>query len=88
MAEWALQVFERDGYRCQWPGGCKSGDSRLDPHHVAERSQRPDLKYDVSNGVTLCRTHHDWLPLHRQEAIQMGLLSDITYEAAMKAGRL
>lgn len=87
MAELARAVFERDGYKCQWPGGCQTGDTRLDPHHIAERSQRPDLKLEPSNLITICRTHHDWIPLHRQEAIQIGLLSEETYEMAMKAGR-
>lgn len=84
----ARQCKERDGFRCQWPGGCQTGDARLDAHHIAERSQRPDLKFELTNLITLCRTHHDWIPLHRQEAIQMGLLSEVTYEAAMKARRL
>lgn len=59
--------------------------SILDPHHIAERSLRPDLKYDVSNGITLCRRHHDWLPLHRREAVSMGLISEETYEKAAKS---
>lgn len=84
----ARQCKERDGYKCQWPGGCQTGDARLDAHHIAERSLRPDLKFELTNLVTMCRTHHDWIPLHRQEATQMGLLSGETYEAAMKAGRL
>jgi len=48
---------------------------------------RPDLKYDTSNMIALCRTHHQWLPLNRAEAISMGLLSDETYEAAQKEGK-
>jgi predicted restriction endonuclease len=84
MAEWARKVLERDGYKCQWPEGCQTRDNRIDPHHIAERSLRPDLKYVVSNGKALCRTHHDWVPLHRQEAIAMGLLSEESYEAARK----
>lgn len=82
--EWSRRVKERDGWECQWPGGCTTDDKRIDAHHMAERSQRPDLKYVVSNGISLCRTHHDWIPLHRQEAIAMGLLSEETYEAARK----
>lgn len=83
----ARQCRERDGYKCQWPGGCQTGDTRLDAHHIAERSQRPDLKFELSNLITICRTHHDWIPLHRREAIQMKLLSTETYEFAMKARR-
>ena len=63
---------------------CVTGDTRIDPHHIAERSLRPDLKYVVSNGIALCRTHHEWLPLNRAIAVKIGLLSDATYEKAMK----
>lgn len=83
--KWSREVLKRDNYRCQWPGGCSSGDARIDPHHIAERGLRPDLRYVVQNGIALCRTHHNWLPLHRAEAIRMGLLSDETYEKARKA---
>jgi hypothetical protein len=84
MAEWTRKVLKRDGTRCQWPNGCATGDTRIDAHHIAERSLRPDLRLVIANGIALCRTHHNWLPLHRAEAVSMGLLSDETYEAAMK----
>jgi hypothetical protein len=45
------------------------------------------LKYDVNVGIALCRTHHDWIPLHRVEAVALGLLLEETYEAAMKRKR-
>lgn len=82
--KWSREVLKRDDYRCQWPGGCSTGDARIDPHHIAERSLRPDLRHVVENGITLCRTHHNWLPLHRAEAIRIGLLGDETYEKAAK----
>lgn len=63
---------------------CITGDKRIDPHHIAPRSRRPDLKYDVSNGLCLCRTHHDWVGEHPIEAVKMGLLLDETYELAHK----
>lgn len=85
MAAWSREVLERGGGRCQWPAGCRTDDDRIDLHHIAERSLRPDLKYDPANGIALCRTHHNWLPLHRAEAVRLGLLSEETYEAAAKA---
>jgi hypothetical protein len=85
---WSKAVLDRDGHQCQWPGGCTTGDDRIDPHHKAERSQRPDLKHNVDVGLALCRQHHNWVPLHRAEAIAMGLLLDETYEAAQKRARL
>lgn len=78
------EVLRRDNNRCQWPGGCKTGDTRIDVHHLAERSQRPDLKLSPENCKAICRTHHDWIPLHRAKAVEMGLLNPETYEAAIK----
>lgn len=83
LLAWGRRIIARDG-RCQWPGGCNTGDTRLDPHHLAPRSRRPDLKYDPANGQTLCRTHHEWVGDHPIEAEQMGLINSETYEAARK----
>lgn len=96
MAAWSKAVLDRDGHQCQAfrfkasAHGVFGFDNisccdRIDPHHIAERSLRPDLKYDVDNGIALCRWHHDWVPMHRADAIKLGLLSDETYEAAQKA---
>lgn len=93
MAAWSKAVLERDGHKCQWPvlfvgdgmlSACRMRDDRIDPHHLAERSLRPDLKYNVSNGLALCRTHHQMLPLMRAKAVEMGLYRTETYEAAQK----
>lgn len=84
MAAWGRLVLKRDRNRCQWPAGCKTGDERIDPHHMAKRSQRPDKKYDPSNGIALCRTHHQWTDDHHDEAVAMGLLNLETYELAQR----
>ena len=76
----------RDDYRCQFPGCCVQS-KRIDVHHIAKRSQRPDLKFEVSNGVCLCREHHDWTDTHHDEAVSMGLLSVDSYELAKKKER-
>lgn len=78
---WSTAVKDRDEWRCQWPGGCRTGDTRIEAHHIAERSLRPDLRYVLENGIALCASHHAWLPLHRKEAMEMKLLSDETYES-------
>jgi hypothetical protein len=94
MAAWSKAVLERDENKCQWPvlfvgdgmpPACRTRDDRIDPHHLAERSLRPDLKYDVDNGLALCRTHHEMLPGMRAKAVEMGLYRAESYEKAMKA---
>ncbi len=84
LAAWSKKVRERDGNQCQWPGGCQTGDARIDPHHKAKRSQRRDLKYELSNGLCLCRTHHEWTDDNHDEAVEMGLLNTQSRELARK----
>jgi 5-methylcytosine-specific restriction endonuclease McrA len=74
----------RDDYTCQYPG-CGVYDLHIDVHHIAKRSQRPDLKLVTSNGICLCRKHHSWTDTHHDEAVSLGLLSVESYEAAQKS---
>ena len=87
-SRWSKAVRERDNSTCQFPGCGKQGKG-LDTHHIAMRSLRPDLRFDVSNGITLCRPHHSWVGQvgNRDEAVAMGLLNLETYEAAQKKRR-
>jgi predicted restriction endonuclease len=80
------EVRERDNYTCQFPG-CDRSSKRIDVHHIAKRSQRPDLKLEVSNGLCLCRFHHSWTDTHHDEAVRIGLLSTESYELAQKRER-
>ncbi len=52
--EWAVAVKERDGQRCTKCGS----HEHLHAHHVIPRQERPDLEFDLSNGLTLCRSCH------------------------------
>jgi hypothetical protein len=47
-------AFERDGYKCQICGSQKD----LCGHHVKEKAQYPELAYEVSNIITLCKHCH------------------------------
>ena len=76
------EVRERDNFTCQFPG-CGSTEN-IDVHHIAKRSQRPDLKLVVSNGICLCRKHHTWTDFNHDEAVSMGLLSTESYELAQR----
>lgn len=84
LAAWGRRVKKRDGNRCQWPVGCQTGDGRTDPHHIAPRARRPDLRLVDANGITLCRTHHDWVGNNPMEAERMGLNNFDSYELAQK----
>lgn len=52
---WVKTVKNRDGWRCV---ECSSQD-RLHAHHIKRWKDYPDLRYEVSNGVTLCHSCHE-----------------------------
>lgn len=63
LREWHKKVCERDGYVCQLCGkdfsySCyfneKDRNQFVFGHHKLTQGSRPDLKYDVGNGVCVC----------------------------------
>jgi len=55
-AKFRKEVRSRDGNKCQWPS-CGSTKT-LEIHHIRKWSDFPALRFDVSNGITLCRKCH------------------------------
>lgn len=60
---WRTSVFIRDNFTCK---GCgihsEKGLSKtvqLEAHHILPRRDFPHLTFDISNGITLCKTCHD-----------------------------
>ena len=53
--EWRTAVFERDDYTCQ---DCGRRGAELHPHHIKAFADYPKLRFDVSNGITLCLLCH------------------------------
>lgn len=80
------EVRIRDNYTCQYPG-CDKQYKNIDVHHIAKRTQRPDLKFDPANLICLCRQHHDFTDLNRREAERMKLVGGVSYELAKKQER-
>lgn len=62
MLEWRIAVFQRDDYRCQHCGDRNAKGSgktvRLHAHHIKGFAERPDLRFEVDNGLTLCEPCH------------------------------
>jgi len=54
--DWRSEVFKRDHYTCQLCG-CSGG--QLNADHIKPWSKFPELRYELSNGRTLC------VPCHR-----------------------
>jgi len=53
---WRIAVLERDEYKCQH---CEKTGGRLHAHHIKRFKPHPELRYDVDNGITLCRQCHE-----------------------------
>lgn len=53
--QWRKAVFERDGYTCQ---SCLVRGGVLHAHHIKEWAKHPELRYEASNGQTLCKACH------------------------------
>ena len=53
--EWRNKVFERDNWTCQ---KCSVRGIYLQPHHIYNWSEYPELRHEVGNGITLCIEHH------------------------------
>ena len=53
--QWRTAIYKRDDFTCQH---CKVRGSRLEAHHVKSFATHPELRLDVGNGITLCKSCH------------------------------
>lgn len=54
--QWRQKVYSRDKYKCQYPGCCMT--KKLNAHHIKTWADFPGLRYEINNGITLCKFHH------------------------------
>src|SRR3990167_2799788 len=54
-ADWRKQVFERDNYVCIW---CGQWGGKLNADHIKPFAKFPELRFELSNGRTLCVPCH------------------------------
>lgn len=52
---WRIQIFQRDKHTCQL---CYKKSGFLNAHHLNSYSDYKDLRYDIKNGICLCKSCH------------------------------
>ena len=53
---WRLEIFKRDNFTCQ---SCGVRGGYLEADHIKPGATFPELRYEISNGRTLCRPCHE-----------------------------
>ena len=53
--DWRLEVLAKDFYTCQ---GCLGRGGKLETHHIENFSSNRKLRFETSNGITLCYVCH------------------------------
>ena len=57
---WRQAILERDGYLCVCcPETEVISEDDLVAHHLESFDTNPELRSRLSNGITLCKFHHD-----------------------------
>lgn len=52
--EWSKSIIERDEFKCKICGSEKN----LHAHHIIPWKENEDLRYEFTNGITLCKSCH------------------------------
>jgi len=64
--DWRKQIIKRDGYKCRMTNSDCNGDLQI--HHILPWRDYENLRYEVNNGICLCKFHH---PRKRAEEIRL-----------------
>ncbi len=60
---WRKEVLNRDNNECQI---CGVVGGRLNVNHIKKFSDYPLIRFDINNGITLCKKCHDGLVTHHE----------------------
>lgn len=83
--EWRKQVFARDNYTCT---ACQTRGSYLEADHIKPWAYFPELRFELSNGRTLCRACHNKTKVGAKKMRQMyAIAPHLSYEVDENEGR-
>lgn len=54
--EWREKVFKRDNYKCKINN--QECTHQIEAHHILSWRDYPELRFELNNGITLCKKHH------------------------------
>ena len=74
---WRAKVFARDDYNCQ---ECGQHGHVLNAHHIKDWLSYPESRYDVDNGVTLCKKCHMKTPSYKRTRENNGRYSQMALQ--------
>ena len=57
MKQWIQDIFQRDNYTCKF---CEKIGGKLNADHIKPFAWFPKLRFELSNGQTLCKDCHNW----------------------------
>jgi 5-methylcytosine-specific restriction endonuclease McrA len=61
---WREKVFKRDKYQCV---NCGKSRCELHPDHIKQFAYHPSLRFDITNGRTLCIECHKKTPTYSSQ---------------------
>lgn len=53
---WRMSVYTRDKFKCKINN--RDCEGKIEAHHILSFTKYPELRYEINNGITLCRKHH------------------------------
>lgn len=62
--EWRKSIFKRDNFTCQ---SCNKKGDYLVVHHIKPFSTNPELRFEISNGITFCKNCHKKVHIQERE---------------------
>jgi glutamine cyclotransferase len=71
--KWRLKVLKRDKNKCQFPY-CRVR-TKIQVHHIYRWADAIELRYNVFNGICLCRKHHKYIT--GKENLYAGIFAEI-----------